>query len=420
MFSFVSSIVSTAVSSAKSAWASAKRAAAKAVQWMATEAESVVRGVKKIWEHVSPHVTKVQTALKVFAKAAPSPWLKTAALALDRALTALVAFENSPVAKKFDAAIKWLIQLAKRLNETNAKAVLSDAELNEAERHQEVLRQTADGLSVRDQHAIEVASTLNDYVIANTKLASAIGANDVKDSQRYLRLRATQKLILEARAALERAQTMAEVSSDDRFLLRVAGDLVKAEPRLAADDAARLDGVLMERHGKPLVTFVFEEMIVAWHQRLLDLETRWKNTRDQHSNDVVALRRLETAKKFAHDGNLGASEQASLDRLHESVAASERELEQRRLQELEMRTYVDAAEGFLQTLEHTPEQLEKSGRGYLVDDGRKTGELIMACAQNGSTWSSLSEEDQGLLIDFANIFRADCQKRVQRLIEVVV
>lgn len=413
--SFASSVVSTVKSVASAAWKKAKEIAAKAVDWMATKAEKFVGKVKEVWEYVKPYVKKAQAVLRAAASAAPWPWLKVVLLGLDKAATFTVA-----LAKKIEVAVKWLIALAKKINGSPTKVDLSDAELEDAERHRDTLRETLADLPATDRTNLEVASMLNDYAIASTKVTRALEDNNVADFEHYLRLRATQKLLQESRQKLDRAQAVQDITPDDRFLLIVADDLVKSNPELSEENAKRLDGILLERHGKRLVTFVFEEMIVQWEGRRMNLEKAWENTRDLYAAEKVALRRLETTKRFADGGVLDEKSQSELDRLSKVCADLEKELELRRKGELEMKIYVDAAEGFLQMQEKSPEDLEKEGHGFLVNDGPRAGEIIIACAQGERTWESLDEDEQGLLIDFANIFRNACAERVKSLVEVSV
>lgn len=418
--SVVSSVASSVKSAASAAWQKAKEYGAMAIGWMATKAENFVGNIKAVWQRVKPYVEHFQTALRAAAAAAPWPWLKAVLVGVDVGLTALVDFEKSPVAKIIESAIKWGIALAQRLHGNHAEVELGDSELEEAERHRDTFRETAADLHVKDRSNFQSLGMLNDYAIASTKVARALASDDISDFQHYLRLRATQKLLQEARKTLDQAQTVQDITSDDRFLLAVADDLVKSNPTLTDESVKRLDDLLMRRHGKSLLTFAFEEMIVSWERRRMDLEKEWENTRDQYAKEKVALRGLETAKELAVGGVLDAKKQADLDRLSETCKARKDELEQRRLRELEMQTYVDAAEGFLQLQEKSEEELERENKDFLFDEdvGPKVGQLIIDCAEHGRAWSSLKPEDQNLLINFANVFRADCAKRVKPLVEI--
>ena len=45
--------------------------------------------------------------------------------------------------------------------------------------------------------------------------------------------------------------------------------------------------------------------------------------------------------------------------------------------------------------------------------------IIIECAQHGKQWEELSESEQFLIIDFANIFEEASRARAARLVEVV-
>jgi hypothetical protein len=85
-----------------------------------------------------------------------------------------------------------------------------------------------------------------------------------------------------------------------------------------------------------------------------------------------------------------------------------------------MKSYVHAAEGFLQVLEKSEEQFEEEGRDYILDDVATVGRLLIDCAQNGKQWDELSVDEQSLITDYANIFAADSKQRNQDLIEAEV
>lgn len=44
--------------------------------------------------------------------------------------------------------------------------------------------------------------------------------------------------------------------------------------------------------------------------------------------------------------------------------------------------------------------------------------IIIDCAQHGKRWEELTEDEQSLIIDFANIFEEASRERASRLVEV--
>ena len=43
--------------------------------------------------------------------------------------------------------------------------------------------------------------------------------------------------------------------------------------------------------------------------------------------------------------------------------------------------------------------------------------LIIDCAQNGKRWSELSDEEQSLITDYANIFAEDAKNRQEQIMQ---
>jgi hypothetical protein len=396
---------------------------------MAEKAEHFVDDVKKAWQAVKPYVTAIRTTLRMAAKAAPVPWMKAALLALDQGLGALTAFENSPIAKKIDAAIQWAIKMAKRLheqkkadvelvNEQAAAEELSDEELKLAKQHQETFRfAERESLSSTARYQLELAAALNDFQIAQTELSKAIEASPT-NFEHYLRLRATQKLLDMADKKFRSAATIDDLSADDLFLVRIASDLIKASPELSKEAAARLDRVLTERYGKKLAPFVFEEMIASWAKRAEVLAAQWTTDNRSLAKDSMLLKRLTLAHEI--QGELSTEEAEQRDQLGREVPAKKAELDALAQRQFDLERYVGAAEGFLQVLEKTPEQLDKEGRDYVLEDGPRVGQILIDCAQHDTAFASLDADAQALVIDFANMFSTDSKDRMKDILEVTV
>lgn len=428
-FSLVVSSVSSAVSSigraASSAWNTARAVAGKAVAWMAEKAEKFVDGVKKAWQAVKPYVDQIRSVLQTAAKTIPIPWLSAALTVLDKCLGALTAFENSPIAKKVDEAIKWAIKLATRWQKANQEkkqedvqegASLTAEELELAKRHQESFRfAEREVVPEAQRHQLELASAINDFEIAKSDLENAIDAAPT-DFEHYLRLRATQKLLNMADKKFRSANSVDDLSADDLFLVRIASDLIKAKPELSMEAAMRLDRLLTERYNKKLTPFVFEELIASWAKRAETLDKQWEMANSDYAKNSMLLKRLTLAKKIQDE--LSAEESVELGKLELEVPAQKQALDALATQQRDIERNVGAAEGFLQLLEKTPEQIEEEDRGYLIDDGAHVGKLLIECAENDKPFSDLSSEDQSLLIDYANIFKDESKTRMKSILEM--
>ncbi|HGY5997726.1 TPA: hypothetical protein ACNV5A_004373, partial [Aeromonas hydrophila] len=286
-FSFCRSVGSAISRGASALYNKAKEVAGEAIGWMAEKAEGFVQSTKAAWQVVKPYVQKAQEFIRAAAAVAPLPWLKSALLALDRGITALFAFENSPIAKKIDSAIKWATELAKRWQASRQKAQsaqqhsadqedeLTDEELAIAQKHQATFRSIEIELDdAQARETCELAASINDFKIAKTLLAKAL-EGDPADFEHYLRLRATQKLLKMADTTFQNAKTIDDIGTDVLFLVRTASNLVKVNPELSMAAAKKLDVVLKEQYGTTLAPFVFEEMVGSWGAMAKDLNTQW-------------------------------------------------------------------------------------------------------------------------------------------------
>lgn len=420
----VSSVGRSISNAASKAFNIAKETAGKAVGWLAEKADKFVDNVKETWKTVKPYVEKFRTIIRTAASVVPIPWLKTALTALDAGLGALTAFENSPVAKKIEQAIRWAAKMARKWQqhgqstqqEQAQEDVLDDVALQEARRHQETFRfAERESLSPEEKHNMELAAAINDYEIAKADLNNALEGSPA-NFEHYLRLRATQKLLAMADKKFRSASSLDELSADDLFLVRIASDLVKPSPELSTLAAQRLDRLLSERHGKALQPFIFEEMVAAWAKRADVLADQWQNLNRSNARDAMLLKRLEVAKRIQEE--LAPEEAQTLHDLMQSVPQAKQKLEELATKENDLRRYVGAAEGFLQLLEKSHEQIVSEDREYIIDEGAEVGKILIQCSEKDLPFNALSEDEQALVRAFANIFNQESEKRMKDILEV--
>jgi hypothetical protein len=416
VWSGVTSIASSVVSVAKSAWEKTKEVAGKAIGLMAEKAESFVGKVKDVWKKVKPFIAKVvQPALKIAAKWTAAnlptfPWVSAAITAFDKALDALLAWDQTEMAKKLDAAIHWVIQKAKDLHDIN----LNEEEMATAEQHEETLRAARNEVKGDAAKAIDLASLITSYAQLTTRITHVMENNNIEDFEHYLRLRASQKLLKDTEKRLIHAQDINAINADDLFLMQIGAELLKKVPEISNAETQRLDDIIRGRFNQKLIPFVFEEMIMAWGYSLETMEAEWKTESDAINKDQILLRRLEIAQRLSQ---LEPEETAVLADLQSKVPALKAHMDQKRKRTNEMRSYVFAAEGFLQMLEKNPEDF--ADKEYLLEDSSTAGMIIIDCAQHGKQWEELTESEQILIIDFANIFEEASRARAARLVEVV-
>lgn len=431
-FSSVASSVGSAVSSAASAigrgvsaaYNTAKDLAGQAVGWIAEKAEGFVDGVKNVWNTVKPYMDQIRSALKAAAVATSGiPWLSGALTLLDKGLGALTKFENSPIANKVKQAIDWAIKLAKRWRgnskeNENKPDRLNEEELEEAKKHQENLRfAEREIVSDEQRHQLELATVFNDYEIASTDLANTIDKAP-ENFEHYLRLRASQKLLAMADKKFRMAKTVDDLSADDIFIVRIASDLMKANPELSKEAALRLDRLLTEKYGKKLMPFVFEELIASWAKRADTLENQWKNDNRAYAKDVSLRKYLLGAQEIQSE--LSIEEKNLLAVLEMELPNKKEKLDILATTHRDVERYVGAAEGLLQVLEKSPEEIEAEGRAYLLEESQHIGKLLIDCAQNEKPFSELDAENQSLMTDYANIFKKESKARMKSILEVTV
>ncbi|WP_305805106.1 hypothetical protein [Stenotrophomonas sp. YIM B06876] len=398
-----------------------KRVAAKAINFVAENAEKFVGEVKEVWKKVKPYIEKAQAPLKMAAASVPHPYAKAALTAISKGIDALLALENSPIAKKVGSAIESAGKWARKMEEQikNGEVPFFTAEeYEQAVGNRDSLR-TAEadsaGLDAQQRAGLELANALNDLGIAQTDLQHVIDSEPASYDH-YLRLRATQKLLSAVKGKLVKQKSLDALTADDQFVIRTASDLIKANPELTQASAKRLDSLLNENHGKTFQSFVQEEICVLLTQQAKDLGKQIKALGGEQDSNNIAITRLKTAKRV--QGELDDTEAARLASLEETVAAQETELKTLRTERHDKEIFANAMEGFLQMLEKSEEQLSEEGREYVIDDGSRIGEIIVMAAQKNTPFEELSDEEQEIIIDFSNVFRKESKSRMESVIEV--
>ena len=117
---------------------------------------------------------------------------------------------------------------------------------------------------------------------------------------------------------------------------------------------------------------------------------------------------------------LSVEEASQLENLQKEVPVGQQQLDALATKQRDIERYVGAAEGFLQLLEKTEEEIEREDRSYLLEDGVVVGKLLIDCAQNDRSFDMLSQDQQSLLTDYANVFGREAQSRMEIVLEMAV
>ena len=393
----------------------AKTIASKAIDFMANRAESFVGKVKEVWKKVKPYVEKAQAPLRRLAqKTKDIPYVGQITSAISIGVDGLLALENSPVLKKVEAAIKSVAEKARTLEakiKNGEIPFLTAAEYKEAVKSRSIFRSVEDDVVASRRKDFDIASAINDLLIVKTDLQTAIDGEPA-DFEHYLRLRATQKLLRDEESKLTASGSLDALSENDWFLIRVASDLIKADPELSTQAAERVDIILKEK-GKSLQSFVYEELIAAWKVDSVALASELDVAQGNLAKDIVLLRRLNADKKIQNE--LSKEDTALLERLEVDVPRQERSVDALAANQRDVERYANAAEGFLQMLEKSPEQLEAEDRAYVLDEGNDVGKIIVEVAEKKIPFKALTQDDQALITDFANVFKKEASKRMEIL-----
>lgn len=392
---------------ATAAWEGAKRVAGAVVGWVADKGEALIGGVKAAWGHVRPHVEKIRAFLLVASATAPFPWLAATAQFIAGAISALTAFERSPVARAVESALRWLIRMAQRMRQTSAVADVVDIdarEVDETERHLLALEQAAHEANASQRAAFDAVAMIGHLVVAVGHMKMQLDAVRVDDLDRYLQVSAMQQLLSGLQLKLAHATDAAAFDADDRFVLRVAAMLAKGTTGLDVAEATELDRIVRHRHRKSLVGLVFDGMLGPWQERLTEAQAATKLQTANMTQLKGELRSLRISRRLQVEGKLSDELEARLTGLEQEVSQADALWNAAVAHERDTAVLYFSAKGFMAIFQMSPEELNERGFDEIAEQSRLAGLLVLRLLQERMPLSSLETEERALVEDMANVF----------------
>lgn len=392
----------------------AREKASQACDWIAEKGDKFIDNVKETYQKVKPFLQKARPWMDKIAATVTTrgfPWAGLAIAGAGKVLDGLFALENSPVAQKLEEALRGVIKFTQFIKQR----YLTPEELKEAQQYQEELANAQQmNVSEEEKRSLQLMQMLNNYAIIKVQLRDVLEMG-VSDFQQYLRLRAVQKLLDEADHKLTTAISLEQINADDVFLINVAQQLLEMA-ELSEGDTLKLNDITAERFGKSLIPFVFEELILVWEQKRTELEKAWKECSQEVAKDKVLKNRLEVAKRMS---DLTTEETQIYNELLPRLTGLETKLHRLGKEHHSMKSYVYAAEGFMQILEKDEGLLQAEDKDYLIEDSAEIASIIMKVAQNNVDWDMLTSDEQSLITDYANIFEQEGKARAEHLAQEI-
>lgn len=412
----VSSTASWVADKVSSGLSWAKEKVSQACDWIAEKGDKFIDDIKETYQKVKPFLQQIRPWMDNLAQIAGTalpqfPWVGAVIAGAGKIIDGLFALENSPVAQMLEKALRGVIKFAQFVKQR----YLTPEEVKEAQEYQQDFQKIGQmSLDDEQQKSIQLLQMLNNYGIIKVQLRDTLEMG-VGDFQHYLRLRATQKLLDEADYKLTTTTSLDQVNTDDVFLINTAQKLLETA-ELSENDAIQLDEIIQKRFGKSLIPFVFEGLILVWVQKQTELEKAWKECNQEVAKNKVLKNRLEVAQKVSE---LTSEEQQIYHDLLPLLTGLETKLKRLDKERRSMKSYVYAAEGFMQILEKDEGMLQAEDKDYLIDDSAEIAGIIMKVAQNNVDWDMLTADEQSLITDYANIFEQEGKARAEHLAQEI-
>lgn len=407
-----------------------KTVATKVVIAVANHGNTVINVASDAW-NVTKHVIRsAGDALLNWSSSMQSGGLKHITSVLGHALN-FTHWLGSNFGKPLRIAMEWLVEKAKNFRDKiyskdemiEAKEVRDQLDLDAIEENQELyLKYEQSPIEMRN--AYERAQFINKFLLVRSELHHFLqdDKNGTRklDFQRYLQLKAAQRLMDYQKSVLDVEGDEVLISDDDIFLVDFAEKIVDEEyfiskERAFDQDAEQMEALLHRKFGKKLVPFVFEEIVPFLREMAEDCRAKWIAVYEQKFALQAKQRQLTKREKY----NLlkpGERETiASLKLEIDNLSEQEKNLERRMLAS---GTTAAAAEAYIQALEKDEEKLIEEGKEYLLEYGEEIGELLLDLIQEDTLLDKLPEMEQwGLLVNLKNIFEKEMKARKTILVQ---
>ncbi len=424
----VCSVASRVVDTVKEVAVKAARAAGNVLVKLAEFGEKVVSAVRRVWPKIKPYlekaamiIVKVAKGVSLALRAIPHPWAQTlaafiskGALIVEKGIVALLALENSPILKKIDKALKFILPKMKELGST----LLSWAEIQESRQIQKDLNQLTVVPQSAEEKLLILTKVLNKYQILKSTVVKMLEENSVSNMEHYLQLKATEKIFKKFQERVSSGLKIEELTSEDLFIFDMADVLVSETPMLSEKERERFDKIVEKMFGKSLLAIVFGEMVTFWSTTLEIDNKKRIELKETLAKKEVLKNRLEKDLEF--EIALEPDELKTLEQLKSEIPALQEEYNKLLNDIIHQEAYIYAAEGMQRAFEDNILEVVESEETEATIQNQipELAELLIGCFRNGIQWESLTEAEQGLIRDFANIFQAASKQRAGNLITV--
>ncbi|UUA71346.1 hypothetical protein [Cellvibrio sp. QJXJ] len=408
-----SSIVDSAVSVVKTVAQTASDLAKKAVAWVADNGEKVIDSVKNVYSAAKPYLEKSILWLDRAADLIPWPFVKIGVKAGIKILAGLMALENSPILKKIEISIRWVIERCKNLKDK----FTSTEEFCEAAEHSENLDKAMDLIVEKEDRATAGALKLIvDFDLLSSEIDALFDSDLIKSFDHYARLSVVRKLLKKMDAKLRMEEYQYVENCDEEFIVKAGKELLKLNPTLAEADLSRLSNLTQQVFNKNIQALVMEELVNSWLISLNQKKLDYDALISKLSKDEVLLRRFK--RDLENGDELEKEDMDILYQIEKSIPIDRKKLEELQSKIQSTENYIYASEGFLMVI--SGDEFFEGESAYLLDGAIDVAQTIINAMKNGIDWNDLSTEGKFLVVDFANIFKLKSKERAEQLVSVEV
>lgn len=380
----------------------------KILQIVASVGEKVVKAVKSIWNYVKP-IIKVASVLAKKALVAVAAVINPALVPLamkigtfiEGACKALLALDRSPILRKIGQWIEKGIKITKNIGQKLEKwADIQDAE-KDLKTARENMAKCEKEISSDEKQAFLLAELLHKREILMAKVSLIIDENNVEGMDRYLQIRAIDKILKEQNNKFSSTKMdLKDITTDEHFVIDIA-DRILDNKIIEESELANFDNVFQKQFGKGMLPYVFAEMVKLWS---LDLEK--DRTQLKLKREILGKTKVQS-KQLINETNKETVEKAQND-----VLVLSKEIDELANEIIQRQTYIEAIEGLLLIYEkRLDESFDDDLQNAILAQVHDVGNCILQVMNESIKWDDLNTESKKTITDFANIFREHAVRR---------
>jgi hypothetical protein len=284
-------------------------------------------------------------------------------------------------------------------------------ECNKVQRDLDALKPTNEN----ESQLIKTLSLLNRLNRLKLEVDYKLNQTEFEDMEQYLQVAFLNKICGKLIRRINDGATAADLTEDDLFIFEISEEILGPDPVLSEEDKIRFQNAVEKALGKSFEAAVYEEMTIFWDAMVKEKKNKLDYMRDEKAKLDANIQMRESRAKL---DPLSESQKQKLDTDKKRLDVMQSDYESLRDEIRGQEHYIYAIEGLQLSLEKKlGKVLPKEDVKYMENQIDELAGVITNAFNDRKKFFDLSEEEQDLVRDLANIFKSASEKRVEDKID---